>query len=96
LQKGSRGENVKKLQKALVDAGFSVGKSGVDGIFGNDTETALKKATGKTSVTVEELNKFLQAKSNGKTAVAAWQLALATNPITAPAAGLSSLLNLFK
>lgn len=96
LQKGSRGENVKKLQKALVDAGFSVGKSGVDGIFGNDTETALKKATGKTSVTVEQLNKFLQAKDNGKTAAAAWQVALALNPITAPAAGLSSLLNLFK
>lgn len=96
LQKGSRGENVKKLQKALVDAGFSVGKSGVDGIFGNDTETALKKATGKTSVTVEQLNKFLQAKDNGKTAAAAWQVALALNPITAPAAGLSNLLNLFK
>lgn len=96
LQKGSRGENVKKLQKALVDAGFSVGKSGVDGIFGNDTETALKKATGKTSVTVEQLNKFLQAKDNGKTAAAAWQVALALNPITAPAAGISSLLNLFK
>lgn len=96
LQKGSRGENVKKLQKALVDAGFSVGKSGVDGIFGNDTETALKKATGKTSVTVEQLNKFLQAKDNGKTAAAAWQVALALNPITAPAAGLASLLNLFK
>ncbi|MBQ1653130.1 MAG: peptidoglycan-binding protein [Bacteroidales bacterium] len=96
LQKGSRGENVKKLQKALVDAGFSVGKSGVDGIFGNDTETALKKATGKTSVTVEQLNKFLQAKDNGKTAAAAWQVALALNPITAQAAGLSSLLNLFK
>ncbi len=96
LQKGSRGENVKKLQKALVDAGFSVGKSGVDGIFGNATETALKKATGKTSVTVEQLNKFLQAKDNGKTAAAAWQVALALNPITAPAAALSSLLNLFK
>ena len=58
LQKGSRGENVKKLQKALVDAGFSVGKSGVDGIFGNDTETALKKAIGKTSVKVSEIDQF--------------------------------------
>ena len=96
LQKGSRGENVKKLQKALVDAGFSVGKSGVDGIFGNDTETALKKATGKTSVTVEQLNKYLQAKSNGKSAADAWNFVFAVNPITAPAAGLSNLLNLFK
>lgn len=96
LQKGSRGENVKKLQRALVDAGFSVGKSGVDGIFGNDTETALKKATGKTSVTVEQLNKYLQAKSNGKSAADAWNFVFAVNPITAPFAGVSSLLNIFK
>ena len=96
LQKGSRGENVKKLQKALVDAGFSVGKSGVDGIFGNNTETALKKATGKTSVTVEQLNKYLQAKSNGKSAADAWNFVFAVNPITGPIAGVSSLLNVFK
>ncbi len=91
LQKGSRGENVKKLQRALVDAGFSVGKSGVDGIFGNDTETALKKATGKTSVTVEQLNKYLQAKSNGKTVPSAWEIALATNPVTGVPMALASL-----
>lgn len=42
LQKGSRGEKVKKLQKFLnhqFDAGLSV-----DGIWGNDTEKALKNA----------------------------------------------------
>ena len=39
----------KKMQQALVNAGYDVGSSGVDGIWGKDTEKALsayKKATG--------------------------------------------------
>lgn len=35
--------DVKKMQQALVDAGYSVGSSGVDGIWGKDTSAALKK-----------------------------------------------------
>lgn len=42
LSKGSRGDEVKKLQEALEAKGFSVGKHGIDGIFGKDTEAALK------------------------------------------------------
>ena len=42
LSKGSRGDEVKKLQEALETKGFSVGKHGIDGIFGKDTEAALK------------------------------------------------------
>ena len=41
--------DVKKMQQALVNAGYDVGSSGVDGIWGKDTEKALsayKKATG--------------------------------------------------
>jgi hypothetical protein len=41
--------DVKKMQQALVNAGYDVGKSGVDGIWGKDTEKALsayKAATG--------------------------------------------------
>lgn len=34
---------VKKMQQALVDAGYSVGSSGVDGIWGKDTAAALSK-----------------------------------------------------
>lgn len=33
---------VKKMQQALVDHGYSVGSSGVDGIWGKDTSAALK------------------------------------------------------
>lgn len=43
LKKGDRGDEVKKLQKWLVDKGYDVGKTGIDGIFGKNTEAALKK-----------------------------------------------------
>ena len=52
LSKGSRGDEVKKLQEALETKGFSVGKHGIDGIFGKDTEAALKafqESIGETS-----------------------------------------------
>ena len=42
LMKGSRGAAVKKLQQALVDSGFLLPKFGVDGIFGPETEAAVK------------------------------------------------------
>lgn len=41
LKKGSRGDAVKKLQQKLIDAGYSVGPDGADGIFGNNTFRAL-------------------------------------------------------
>lgn len=43
LEKGAKGEAVKKLQEALEAKGFSVGKHGIDGIFGKNTEKALKE-----------------------------------------------------
>jgi peptidoglycan hydrolase-like protein with peptidoglycan-binding domain len=43
LKKGARGIIVKNLQKGLSDLGFSLGQSGIDGIFGDETERALKK-----------------------------------------------------
>ena len=36
-------DEVKKMQQALVDAGYSVGSSGVDGIWGKDTAAALRQ-----------------------------------------------------
>ena len=63
--------DIKKMQQALVDAGYSVGSSGVDGIWGKDTSAALSKykaATGGsntygTTVGNETLNK-LYGKTN--------------------------------
>ena len=42
LKKGDKGSKVKALQILLIGNGFSCGKSGVDGDFGNDTESAVK------------------------------------------------------
>lgn len=42
LSNGSRGEDVRKLQQALVDAGYSVGSTGVDGIYGSNTAAAVR------------------------------------------------------
>lgn len=41
LRKGMRGDDVKLLQQALTAAGFDT--KGADGIFGNDTESAVRK-----------------------------------------------------
>ena len=43
LKTGSSGSDVKKLQQALVDAGYDVGGTGVDGVFGKNTAAAVKQ-----------------------------------------------------
>ena len=43
LKKGHQGEHVKALQLLLVGRGYSCGKSGPDGDFGTNTDTALRK-----------------------------------------------------
>lgn len=43
LKKGSKGEQVKTLQRLLKALGYSVGLSGIDGDFGKNTEKALIK-----------------------------------------------------
>jgi hypothetical protein len=57
LSKGSTGDEVKSLQKALK------GGLVVDGIFGNLTEKRLKAITGKTSISIKEYNTFMANKS---------------------------------
>lgn len=42
LQKGDSGEDVRAMQKLLIQAGFNCGKTGADGDFGTNTENALK------------------------------------------------------
>ena len=43
LKNGSTGSDVKQLQKALQSAGYNVGSSGVDGVYGKNTAAAVKK-----------------------------------------------------
>jgi len=50
LSRGSKGDEVKSLQKGLG------GGVKVDGDFGEKTEARLKKLTGKTSMSIREYN----------------------------------------
>jgi hypothetical protein len=56
LSKGSMGEEVKALQKALK------GGLVVDGNFGALTEKRLKAITGQTSISLTDYNKFIASK----------------------------------
>ena len=43
LSNGSKGEDVKKLQQTLIDAGYNVGSTGADGVYGKNTLAAVKQ-----------------------------------------------------
>ena len=43
LKNGSSGSDVKKLQQELINAGYNVGKTGADGIYGANTAAGGKK-----------------------------------------------------
>lgn len=47
LKKGDKSDMVRAMQMLLVGNGCSVGKSGADGIFGEDTYKAVKKYQGR-------------------------------------------------
>lgn len=53
LSKGSKGNAVKALQTLLIGYGYSCGKSGVDGSFGGDTLSAVKKYQKAKGLTVD-------------------------------------------
>lgn len=42
IRQGSKGDEVKKLQNALIGAGYDVGSTGADGVFGSKTASAVK------------------------------------------------------
>ena len=42
MKKGFEGDDVKQVQNALKELGYDISKFGVDGIFGSETEAALK------------------------------------------------------
>lgn len=64
LRKGSTGEKVIELQKAILSvAPTALPKFGADGDFGSETEAAVKSLTGKTSVdSQEDIAKILSIK----------------------------------
>lgn len=48
-----KGDDVKKLQEALISRGYACGRSGADGIFGNDTRAAVRAFQGSAGLTVD-------------------------------------------
>lgn len=53
LKNGCKGEDVRALQILLMGRGYSVGNSGADGIFGNDTHSAVSKYQRATGLDVD-------------------------------------------
>ena len=55
MRRGSKGENVKLIQQALVDCGFELPQFGVDGDYGSETKAAvLKFQNGNESITLRD------------------------------------------
>ncbi len=42
LMRGDEGQDVRDLQRLLIAAGYGVGRSGIDGVFGKDTHNAVR------------------------------------------------------
>ena len=52
-KKSSKGPEVRQIQQALIDKGYSVGKQGADGDFGANTEKAVKEYQKANKLTVD-------------------------------------------
>lgn len=53
LRRGSRGDAVRELQESLLALGYDIGLSGVDGIFGQATERAVRAFQGAAGLVVD-------------------------------------------
>lgn len=53
LRNGIKGSEVKKLQQTLINAGYNVGSTGADGIYGTNTANAVKKYQADNGLTVD-------------------------------------------
>lgn len=70
LKSGSKGDDVKKLQQSLIDAGYNVGSAGADGIYGKNTAAAVKAYQQANGLTVDGIagNQTLGTLYGGSTA----------------------------
>lgn len=53
LRNGDRGGLVKSLQEQLIDNGFALSRYGADGMFGSETENALRSMQSATGIAVD-------------------------------------------
>lgn len=63
LQRGSRGEEVKKMQEMLIALGYDLDKYGADGIFGPETQAALKEFERDTGIAIDGVYDAAEARS---------------------------------
>lgn len=63
LLNGDNGDDVKAVQRALIDKGFSVGPSGADGGFGNDTEAGVRAFQASVGFTGDDLDGIVGPKT---------------------------------
>lgn len=55
LEKGDSGEDVKVMQTMLIKCGYSCGSCGADGLFGNDTDKAVRAFQSANNLDVDGL-----------------------------------------
>lgn len=91
LKYGSSGDDVKKLQNALVSAGYDVGKSGADGVYGADTTAAVKKYQQDNGLAVDGIagNDTLGALYGNSSTGSGTRTETAKAPTTTPSATFS-------
>lgn len=53
FNKGSSGNDVRELQNKLIDQGYNVGSTGADGVYGSNTEAAVRKYQQDNGLTVD-------------------------------------------
>lgn len=53
IERGMSGDDVKKLQDRLTQLGYDIGSAGADGIFGKNTQAALKKFQKDVGLTID-------------------------------------------
>ena len=93
LFNGSKGDEVRELQQALIDLGYLKGTA--DGIFGNKTEIAVRKFQKANKLSVDGLagsatRQLILSKAGSKKSAATATPAPAATPTPAPSASDSS------
>lgn len=93
LFNGSKGDEVRELQQALIDLGYLKGTA--DGIFGNKTEIAVRKFQKANKLSVDGLagsstRQLILSKAGSKKSTATATPAPAATPTPAPSASDSS------
>ncbi len=68
LKRGSQGEEVKEIQKILLNMGYDLGKTGVNGTFVPKTEAAVKNFQGDINLQYPEATIII----NGQVSAQTW------------------------